>query len=157
MIKLDLLTVGVHPDDVELGCSGTILSHVQQGKRVGILDLTQGELGSRGSVSLRKKEAEAAAKVLGVVCREQLRLKDGFFENNYESQLKVIQIIRKYRPEIVLANAINDRHPDHARAAKLVADACFYSGLAKIETTLNDELQQVWRPKAVYHYIQEYT
>ena len=157
MIKLDILAVGVHPDDVELGCSGTLLSHVQQGKICGILDLTQGELGSRGSSELRALEASASALVLGVACREQLGLKDGFFENNYESQLKVIQIIRKYRPEIVLANAIHDRHPDHGRAAKLVADACFYSGLAKIETTLNGEAQHAWRPKAVYHYIQDYT
>lgn len=157
MIKLDILAVGVHPDDVELGCSGTLLSHVQQGKICGILDLTQGELGSRGSSELRALEASASAKVLGVACREQLGLKDGFFENNYESQLKVIQIIRKYRPEIVLANAIHDRHPDHGRAAKLVADACFYSGLAKIETTLNGEAQHAWRPKVVYHYIQDYT
>lgn len=157
MIKLDILAVGVHPDDVELGCSGTLLSHVQQGKICGILDLTQGELGSRGSSELRALEASASAKVLGVACREQLGLKDGFFENNYESQLKVIQIIRKYRPEIVLANAIHDRHPDHGRAAKLVADACFYSGLAKIETSLNGEAQHAWRPKVVYHYIQDYT
>ena len=157
MIKLDILAIGVHPDDVELGCSGTLLSHVQQGKICGILDLTQGELGSRGSSELRALEASASAKVLGVACREQLGLKDGFFENNYESQLKVIQIIRKYRPEIVLANAIHDRHPDHGRAAKLVADACFYSGLAKIETTLNGEAQHAWRPKVVYHYIQDYT
>jgi bacillithiol biosynthesis deacetylase BshB1 len=157
VIKLDILAVGVHPDDVELGCSGTLLSHVQQGKICGILDLTQGELGSRGSSELRALEASASAKVLGVACREQLGLKDGFFENNYESQLKAIQIIRKYRPEIVLANAIHDRHPDHGRAAKLVADACFYSGLAKIETTLNGEAQHAWRPKVVYHYIQDYT
>ena len=157
MIKLDILAVGVHPDDVELGCSGTIISHVQQGKTCGVLDLTQGELGSRGNPELRELEAKNAAKILGLACREQLGLKDGFFENDSASQLKIIQIIRKYRPEIVLANAVNDRHPDHGRAAKLVADACFYSGLAKIETSLNGEAQHEWRPKAVYHYIQDYT
>jgi len=157
VFKLDILAVGVHPDDVELGCSGTLLNHIQKGKTCGILDLTQGELGSRGNVELRKQEANAAAKVLGIAYREQLGLKDGFFENNFESQVKLIEVIRKYRPEIVLANAINDRHPDHGRAAKLVADACFYSGLAKIETTLNNEHQNIWRPKAVYHYIQDYT
>lgn len=157
MIKLDILAVGVHPDDVELGCSGTIISHVQQGKTCGVLDLTQGELGSRGNPELRELEAKNAAKILGLACREQLGLKDGFFENDSASQLKIIQIIRKYRPEIVLANAVNDRHPDHGRAAKLVADACFYSGLAKIETDYNGIPQQAWRPKAIYHYIQDYT
>jgi bacillithiol biosynthesis deacetylase BshB1 len=154
-MKLDILAIGVHPDDVELGCSGTILSHVAQGKKVGVLDLTQGELGTRGSAELRKKEAAAAAKILGISCREQLSFKDGFFENNETHQRAIIQQLRKYQPDIVLCNAVSDRHPDHGRAAKLVADACFYSGLSKIETDLDLTPQQAWRPKAVYHYIQD--
>jgi len=154
-MKLDILAIGVHPDDVELGCSGTILSHVAQGKKVGVLDLTLGELGTRGNAALRKNEAAAAAKILGLTCREQLSFKDGFFENNESHQRAIIEILRKYQPEIVLCNATHDRHPDHGRAAKLVADACFYSGLAKIETQLNNVQQLAWRPKAVYHYIQD--
>jgi len=155
-MKLDILAIGVHPDDVELSCSGTILKHIALGKKVGILDLTRGELGTRGSAEIRTKEANAAAKILGIDIRIQLNFKDGFFENNEAHQLEIIQQIRSHQPEIVLCNAISDRHPDHGRAAKLVADACFYSGLIKIETSYpNNELQPAWRPKAVYHYIQD--
>ncbi len=154
-MKLNLLAVGVHPDDVELGCGGTILSHLQMGHKVGIIDLTQGELGSRGSGPLRLQEAEEAGEILGVQARENLGLADGFFENNKESQLKVIQAIRKYQPDIILCNAPSDRHPDHGRAAKLVADAAFLSGLLRIETfDENGNTQAHWRPQVVYHYIQ---
>lgn len=155
-MKVDILAIGVHPDDVELGCSGTIAKHISMGKSVAILDLTLGELGTRGNSELRTKEANASAKLLGVTSRTQLNFKDGFFENNEEHLKKVIEQIRFYRPEIVLCNAVNDRHPDHGRAAKLTADACFYSGLIKIETALNNQPQQAWRPKAVYHYIQDH-
>jgi N-acetylglucosamine malate deacetylase 1 len=154
-MKIDILAIGVHPDDVELSCAGTILKHIAQGKTVGILDLTIGELGSRGSGALRLIEADNAGKVLGVKFRENIGLADGFFENNKESQLEIIKIIRKYQPEVVLANAIKDRHPDHGRASKLISDACFYSGLIKIETELEGVKQDKWRPKAVYHYIQD--
>lgn len=154
-MKLDILAIGVHPDDVELSCSGTILKHIAQGKKVGILDLTIGELGSRGSGELRLIEAKNAAKVLGVEVRENLGLADGFFRNDKESQAEIIKIIRKYKPEIVLANAIKDRHPDHGRASKLISEACFYSGLVKIETAINGINQDKWRPTAVYHYIQD--
>jgi bacillithiol biosynthesis deacetylase BshB1 len=157
MKKLDILAVGVHPDDIELGCSGTLLKHIALGKTCGVLDLTKGELGSRGSVELREAEAENASKVLGLTFRKGLDLEDGYFENNRESQKKIIEILRACKPEIVLANAITDRHPDHGRAAKLVADACFYSGLTKIETSYNGSKQESWRPKAVYHYIQDHT
>lgn len=154
-MKLDILAIGVHPDDVELSCSGTILKHLAQGKKVGILDLTIGELGSRGSGELRLIEANNAAKVLGVSVRENIGLADGFFRNDKESQLEIIKIIRKYQPTVVLANAVSDRHPDHGRASKLISEACFYSGLIKIETALNGMNQENWRPKAVYHYIQD--
>lgn len=155
-MKLDILAIGVHPDDVELSASGTILKHIALGKTVGLLDLTKGELGTRGSANLRTEEANEAAKILGVSVREQLDMPDGFFENNEMYQKQIIQIIRKYQPEIVLCNAISDRHPDHGRSAKLVADACFYSGLSKIETRDQNLIQTVWRPKAVYHYIQDH-
>lgn len=154
-MKLDILAIGVHPDDVELSCSGTILKHIAQGKNVGILDLTIGELGSRGSGELRLIEANKAAKVLGVSVRENIGLADGFFKNDKESQLEIIKMIRKYKPEVVLANAIKDRHPDHSRASILISDACFYSGLIKIETIFGGVKQENWRPKAVYHYIQD--
>jgi bacillithiol biosynthesis deacetylase BshB1 len=155
-MKVDILAVGVHPDDVELGCSGTIAKHIAAGKTAGILDLTLGELGTRGNAELRTKEANDAAKILGVASRAQLTFKDGFFQNNEEHQIKIIEQVRKYRPEIVLCNAISDRHPDHARAARLVADSCFYSGLIKIGTSLENKPQEAWRPKAVYHYIQDH-
>lgn len=155
-MKLDILAIGVHPDDVELSCAGTILKEIAQGKKVGILDLCHGELGTRGSGPLRLKEAEAAAKILGVETRENLGMSDGFFSNDKEHQIAIARIIRKYQPEIVLANAVKDRHPDHGRAAKLIADACFYSGLRKIETEMDGKSQEAWRPKAIYHYIQDY-
>jgi len=155
-MKIDILAIGVHPDDVELGCSGTIAKHIALGKKVGILDLTLGELGTRGSAELRTKEANEAAKILGVSFRTQLKMKDGFFENNEEHQKQIIEIIRKHQPEIILCNAINDRHPDHGRASKLTSDACFYSGLIKIETIVDGKKQTAWRPKAVYHYIQDH-
>lgn len=149
-MKLDILAIGIHPDDVELSCSGTLIKHIALGKTVGILDLTKGEMGSRGTPELRTKEAMAAAKIIGAAFRKQLNFADCFFENNKEHQLEIIKVLREHKPEIVLCNAINDRHPDHGRAAKLVADACYYSGLIKIDTQ-----QEAWRPKAVYHYIQD--
>ncbi len=154
-MKIDILAIGIHPDDVELSCSGTIAKHIALGKKVGILDLTRGELGTRGNAELRTKEANEAAIILGVSFRTQLNLKDCFFENNEENQKKIIEIIRKHQPEIILCNAISDRHPDHGRASKLVSDSSFYSGLIKIETHSDNKIQKAWRPKAVYHYIQD--
>ncbi len=155
-IKLDILAVGVHPDDVELSCAGTLLRQISLGNTVGLLDLTLGELGTRGSAAIRTQEAMNAAKMMGALVREQLDLEDGFFVQNRDNLLKTIRIIRKYRPEIVLANAIEDRHPDHGRAAKLTAEACFLSGLIKIDTyDTEGVLQKAWRPKVVYHYIQD--
>lgn len=150
--KLDVLAFAAHPDDVEISCGGTVAGLTAQGKKVGIIDLTRGELGSRGSADLRDKEAAVSSKVLGLAARENLGLADGFFENNEANQRAIIQMVRKYQPEIVLANSIRDRHPDHGKAAKLVSDAVFLSGLRKVET----EGQQAWRPKALYHYIQDY-
>lgn len=154
-MKLDILVIAAHPDDAELSCSGTIIKHVKAGKKVGIIDLTEGERGTRGTADIREKEAAAATKILGITTRENLHIPDGFFENNKENQLKLIEKIRKYQPEIVLANAIQDRHPDHGRGAKLASDACFLSGLVKITTSDNGKPQQAWRPKAVYHYLQD--
>ncbi|TRX00282.1 bacillithiol biosynthesis deacetylase BshB1 [Flavobacterium gawalongense] len=153
-MKLDILAFGAHPDDVELGCAGTILKEISLGKTVGIVDLTRGELGTRGSAEIRDKEANAAAKILGVSVRENLEMRDGFFVNDEKHQLEIIKMIRKYQPEIVLCNAIDDRHIDHAKGSKLVSDACFLSGLRKIETVVDGEKQTAWRPKLVYHYIQ---
>jgi bacillithiol biosynthesis deacetylase BshB1 len=153
-MKLDILAFGAHPDDVELSCSGTIAKEVSLGKKVGIVDLTRGELGTRGSADLRDKEAANAAKILGVSIRENLGFADGFFINDKTHQLEIIKMIRKYKPEIVLCNAIDDRHIDHAKGSSLVSDACFLSGLLKIETELDGKLQEKWRPKHVYHYIQ---
>ena len=153
-MKLDILAFGAHPDDVELGCAGTILKEVSLGKKVGIVDLTRGELGTRGTAETRDEEAKAAAKILGVLVRENLALRDGFFVNDEKHQLEVIKMIRKYKPQIVLCNAIDDRHIDHGKGSKLVSDACFLSGLIKIETEHNAAKQQAWRPKLVYHYIQ---
>jgi bacillithiol biosynthesis deacetylase BshB1 len=153
-MKLDILAFGAHPDDVELGCSGTIAKEISLGKKVGIIDLTRGELGTRGSVEIRNNESEAAAKILGISIRENLDMRDGFFLNDESHQLKIIEIIRKYKPEIVLCNAIDDRHIDHAKGSKLVSDACFLSGLVKIETSIDGIQQAAWRPKLVYHYIQ---
>lgn len=154
-MKLDILAFGVHPDDVELGCSGTLLAALAEGKKVGIIDLTRGELGTRGTIETRKEEAAKAAAILGVPVRENLGMADGFFQNDETNQRKVITAIRKYRPEIILANAFEDRHPDHGRSAKLVADAAFLSGLRKIETIENGELQDIWKPSYVFHYIQD--
>lgn len=156
-MKLDILVCAAHPDDAELGCSGTIALHIALGKKVGVIDFTRGELGTRGSIEERAEEAKNSSRVLGLSARENLGFADGFFENNKEHQLKLIQVIRKYQPEIVFANAIRDRHIDHARAGKLANDACFLSGLRKIETQDNEgNLQEAWRPKAIYHYIQDY-
>lgn len=151
-MKLDILAFGSHPDDVELSCSGTLLKHISQGKKAGIIDLTRGELGTRGNIETRKKEAGKAAKILGISVRESLGFADGFFVNDRKHQLEIIKKIRQYQPEIVLANAPSDRHPDHGRGSQLVSDACFYSGLAKIKTGKG---QKAWRPKAIYFYIQD--
>jgi N-acetylglucosamine malate deacetylase 1 len=154
-MKVDILAIGVHPDDVELSCSGTILKHVAAGKKVGILDLTLGELGTRGNAKIRTKEAMNTAKILGVAFRDQMNMADGFFANDERHQLLLIEKIRQYQPEIVLCNAVADRHPDHGKAAKLVSDSCFYSGLTKVKTKHKGKTQLSWRPKAVYHYIQD--
>lgn len=153
-MKLDILAFGAHPDDVELGAAATIAKEVSLGKKVGIIDLTQGELGTRGSKELRKTEALRAAKILGVTLRENLKFADGFFVNDKHHQLEVVKLIRKYKPEIVLCNAIEDRHIDHGKGSKLVSDACFLSGLEKIETEFEGEIQKKWRPKLIYHYLQ---
>ena len=153
-MKLDILAFGAHPDDVELGCSGTIAKEVSLGKKVGIIDLTRGELGTRGSVAIRNEESAKASEILGVTVRRNLDMRDGFFVNDEAHQIKVIEMIRKYQPEIVLCNAITDRHIDHGKGSKLVSDACFLSGLRQIKTELNGEAQEAWRPKVVYHYIQ---
>jgi len=153
-MKLDILAFGAHPDDVELGCGATIAKEIFLGKKVGIIDLTRGELGTRGSANLRDKEAAIAAGILGVSVRENLGFADGFFTNDKEHQLEIIKMIRKYQPEIVLCNAIDDRHIDHPKGSSLVSDACFLSGLIKVETELKGVLQEKWRPKLVYHYLQ---
>ncbi|WP_108244177.1 bacillithiol biosynthesis deacetylase BshB1 [Muricauda brasiliensis] len=155
-MKLDILVFGAHPDDAELGAGATIAKEVSKGKKVGIVDLTRGELGTRGSAEIRGKEATKAAEILGVTVRENMEFADGFFMNDKWHQLELIKIIRKYRPEIVLCNAIEDRHIDHGKGSKLVSDACFLSGLMKIETKMDgdDQWQKAWRPKLVYHFIQ---
>ena len=153
-MKLDILAFGAHPDDVELGCGGTLAKEISLGKKVGIVDLTRGELGTRGSVIIRNQESANAARILGVVVRENLDMRDGFFVNDEAHQLEIIKMIRKYQPEIVLCNAVDDRHIDHGKGSKLVSDACFLSGLIKIETENEGVNQDVWRPKVVYHYIQ---
>jgi len=153
-MKLDILAIGAHPDDIELGCGATIAKEISLGKKVGVLDLTRGELGTRGSASIRDKEAKNAAEILGLAVRENLAFADGFFINDKAHQLKIIEIIRKYQPEIILCNAIEDRHIDHSKGSQLVSDASFLSGLRKIETFHNNKKQTHWRPKHVYHYIQ---
>jgi N-acetylglucosamine malate deacetylase 1 len=153
-MKLDLLVLTVHPDDAELGCGGTILGHVAMGKKVGLVDMTRGELGTNGSPELRAEEAAAAAKILGVPVRENLGFADGFFTNDRFHQLEIVRVIRKFQPEVVIANALEDRHPDHPRAAQLAKDACFLSGLKKIETKWDGKFQEAWRPKRMYHIIQ---
>ena len=155
-MKLDILAITAHPDDVELCCAGTLMKHIDLGYSVGLVELTEGELGTRGNAPLRLKEARAAADVMGIVVRENLGLPDGFFENNRESQLAIARMVRKYKPEIVIANAVIDRHPDHGRAAKLTSDACFIAGLVKVPTELDGNRQEAWRPKAIYHIIQDY-
>lgn len=155
-MKLDILAFASHPDDIELGCAGTLIAHVEAGLKVGIVDLTVGELGTRGTPETRLQEASDAAKVMGISVRENLGFADGFFQNDREHQLKVIEMVRKYKPELVIANAVHDRHPDHGRGAELVTEACFKSGLKMIKTQdMDGDEQEAWRPKAVYHYIQD--
>ncbi len=153
-MKLDILAIGAHPDDVELGCGATLAKEIAAGRKVGILDLTRGELGTRGTAEIRDRESAKAAEILGVAFRKNLEFSDGFFVNNTASQLEVIKILRKFRPEIVFCNAIDDRHIDHPKGSKLVSDACFLSGLRKIETIFEGNKQKAWRPNNVYHYIQ---
>lgn len=154
-MKLDILVLAAHPDDAELGCGGTIAKHTALGHKVGIVDLTRGELGTRGTPEQREREASESAKILGVAVRENLCLRDGFFRNDPESQLVVIRAIRTYQPRLVLANAITDRHVDHGMGAGLAYDASFLSGLSKVESLSGDgKKQSPWRPEAVYHYVQ---
>ena len=156
-MKLDFLAIGVHPDDVELGCSGTLINEIKRGKKVGIVDLTQGELSTRGNVETRYAESAKAAMIIGVQVRENLKMRDVFFKNDVEHQLKLIQVIRKYQPEIVIGNILHDRHPDHGRAGHLISTACFLSGLSKIETKdENGNPQQRWKPAYVLHYMQDW-
>ncbi|MEM8906830.1 MAG: bacillithiol biosynthesis deacetylase BshB1 [Bacteroidota bacterium] len=155
-MKVDILAIGIHPDDVELSCCGTLLQHIARGRSVGLLDLSQGELGTRGSAALRLEEAAASAKIMGAVFRENLGIADGLFQNTTENKLKIVEVIRRCQPTIVLANALRDRHPDHARAAQMTSEACFLAGLVKIETFHEGQRQERWRPQAVYHYIQDY-
>jgi bacillithiol biosynthesis deacetylase BshB1 len=154
MHKLDILAFGAHPDDVELGCGGTLLSAIAEGKKVGVIDLTKGELGTRGTTSQRLKEAQLASEVMGLTVRENLGMADGFFKNNKENQFAIIETIRRFQPSIIFCNAPEDRHPDHGRAASLVEDASFLSGLSKIQTLHNGVAQEAWRPTQVFHYIQ---
>ncbi|HVV54184.1 MAG TPA: bacillithiol biosynthesis deacetylase BshB1 [Mucilaginibacter sp.] len=155
MLKLDILVLPVHPDDAELGCAGTILKEISLGRKVGVVDLTRGELGTRGTPEIREKEAARSTEILGLAVRDNLSIPDGFFENIREYQLKVIQAIRKYQPEIVITNAYHDRHPDHGRAGELVETSAFLSGLRKIETIDEGQPQEAWRPKQVLHFIQD--
>ncbi len=156
-MKLDILAIGVHPDDIELCCAGALIKEIQSGKKAGIVDLTQGELGTRGTAETRYEEAAEAARIMGVLVRENLKMRDGFFKNDEEHQLKLIHVLRKYRPEIVLGNVLKDRHPDHGRAGKLIKDACFLSGLAKIQTLDDDgNPQEKWRPRYFFQYMQDW-
>ena len=155
-MKLDILAIAAHPDDVELSCAGTLIKAGKAGKKIGIVDLTQGELGSRGTIDTRKQEAKDASQLMNLDVRVNLGMSDGFFEYNRENINLIVQQIRKYKPDVVLANAISDRHPDHGKAATLVKDACFIAGLIKVKTLWDGENQSPWRPKAVYHYIQDY-
>lgn len=154
-MKLDILAIAAHPDDVELSCAGTLMIHAAQGMKVGVADLTRGELGTRGTPEIRAAEAQASAEVMGLLVRDNLELADGFFRNDRTEQLAIITAIRKYQPDIVLANAPHDRHPDHGRAAQLIADSCWLAGLRKIETTADGKPQQPWRPKQVFHFLQD--
>ncbi len=153
-MKLDILVLAAHPDDAELGCGGTIAKHVSLGHKVGVIDFTRGELGTRGTIKTRDQEANESSQILGLSIRENLNFKDGFFHNDESHQREVIKVIRKYQPEIVIGNATYDRHPDHGKGAELAFDACFYSGLTKIESIDNGMAQQAWRPKHLYHFIQ---
>ena len=155
-MKVDILAFAAHPDDVEISCSGTIMKHVQMGYKVAIVDLTEGELGTRGSAETRRIEAANASKIMGISERENLGMGDCFFEPTEKNKKKIISVIRKYQPKLIIANSIKDRHPDHAKASSLVSEACFLSGLPKIKTELNGSVQNPWRPEAVYHYIQDY-
>ena len=148
-MKLDILVFGAHPDDVELGCGGTVIKEIKAGKKVGIIDLTRGELGTRGTAETRTAETKSASEIMGVTIRENMDFKDGFFKDDEDHKLALIKKIRQYKPEIVITNAVSDRHPDHGRGAQITVDACFLAGLEKIMTD-----QEVWRPKAIYHYIQ---
>ena len=154
-MKMDILAFGAHPDDVELGCAGTLISAVKEGKKVAVVDLTQGELGTRGTIATRKKEAEDAATIMGIHARENLAMADGFFQHNEDNIKKVITVIRKYRPSIVLCTALEDRHPDHGRSSKLISDAAFLAGLRRVETSVDGVEQEAWRPAYVFHYIQD--
>ncbi len=154
-MKLDILVFAVHPDDAELGCSGTLLKHIALGKKVGIIDFTRGELGTRGSAEIRDAEAADSAEILGLHVRENLRFRDGFFKNDEAHQLELIKMVRKYQPEIILTNALHDRHPDHGRAGDLANDAIFLSGLRRIETVVDGAAQEAWRPRLVLQYIQD--
>ncbi|MFM7850988.1 MAG: bacillithiol biosynthesis deacetylase BshB1 [Flammeovirgaceae bacterium] len=153
-MKLDILVLAAHPDDAELGCGGTIAKHVHLGYKVGVVDFTRGELGTRGNAQTRNEEASEAAKILGLSIRENLDLRDGFFRHSESEILKVVEAVRQYQPEVVLSNASSDRHPDHAKGADLAYEGCFLAGLSKIETTRDGKLQRAWRPKQFYHYIQ---
>ncbi|MFK8046573.1 MAG: bacillithiol biosynthesis deacetylase BshB1 [Crocinitomicaceae bacterium] len=154
-MTVDILAFGSHPDDVELSASGTILKHIAAGKTAAIVDLTQGELGSRGTIDTRYAEASEASKILGLSARENLKMADGFFELSEENKLKVVAQIRRFKPTVILANAISDRHPDHGRGSQLVREAVFLAGLVKIETTWDGEPQEPWRPKSLFFYIQD--
>lgn len=155
-MKLDILAFSAHPDDVEISCGGTVIKQIQLGYSVGIVDLTQGELGTRGTAETRYSEADKASEILGLSARENLKMKDGFFEVSEENKLKIVYAIRKFQPELVIANSITDRHPDHGRASKLVSEACFLAGLPKVKTFNEGIEQKAWRPKTVHHYIQDY-
>ena len=154
-MKLDILAFGAHPDDVELSASGTLIKQMEMGYKCGIVDLTRGELGTRGSAEIRDKEAARSSEIMGIHIRENLKMEDGFFQNDKPHQLKIVSVIRKYQPQIILCNAINDRHPDHARAAALILNAVFLAGLAKVKTEQEGVEQERWKVKAVYHYIQD--
>ena len=153
-MKTDILAFGAHPDDVEMSCGGTLAKLMSEGKSVTIVDLTQGELGTRGTAETRKAESKEASEILGVSIRENLEMKDGFLNNSEDYQMQIVKVLRKYRPEIVFANAMDDRHPDHAKAAKLISDSCFLSGLPKIKTEIDGTSQEAWRPKLILNYIQ---
>ena len=155
-MKVDILAFAAHPDDIEISCGGSIIKHIKMGYKVAIVDLTQGELGTRGSVETRRREASYASKILGISARENLKMSDGFFEASEENKKKIIVAIRKYQPQIIFSNSIHDRHPDHGKASKLVSESCFLSGLSKIETKFENNLQEAWRPESIYNYIQDY-